>query len=583
MMNASTSSQASKTRRRVLALLVSITVCLSLLFTAQAYAAPSQGVGGNDSATKTARSVEGSWKNTSGSWWYSYSDGSYENSGWKQIDGAWYYFDGAGWMKTGWLKTGGTWYYLTSSGAMATGWQKVGGSWYFLKSSGAMATGWILDGNTWYHCDGSGAMQTGWIKTGGAWYYLTSSGAMKTGWLKQGGTWYYLKDSGAMATGWVLDGNTWYYTNGSGAMQTGWLSTGGKWYYLKGSGAMAIGWQKVGGTWYYLTGSGAMATGWQKVGNVWYYLNSSGAMQANTWVGDYYLQGDGSMATSKWIGNYYVGSDGKWIKGYSGSTGSQGGSNNGSQGDLGGEESSYEAAYARGVQGFFDWFNDWDGKTIKNISFDDFENLCRSQAINAGVDITIGTDYANRNNPGNLDNFDLAIQVMEEVNELRIQNGLDELVFDQRLYALGCVSNQYASNLSVSNPHYVASMLNVGENLAWGGGVSTAINGWYYNEKERWESSGYAKVRQAFNSYSGSFNEKLISLSQQYPNEFNRVGHYLNIINPNYEYTGAAVAYSSSAYTTTYEQSFSSAIHGQVYKVSDLRVAFDTYMDYIKG
>ncbi|MEY8562423.1 CAP domain-containing protein [Eggerthellaceae bacterium 3-80] len=240
---------------------------------------------GSSATTKpsTPTKVTGSWKQSSGRWWYSYSNGTYAK-GWKQISGTWYYFNASGWMLTGWQKIGGSWYYLKSSGAMATGWQKVSGSWYYLHSSGAMATGWI--------------------QVGGSWYYLNSSGSMLTGWQKIGGSWYYLKSSGAMATGWI--------------------QLGGSWYYLKSSGAMATGWLKVGGTWYYLRSSGAMATGWLQLSGKWYYLYSSGAMAHNRWVGNYYFDGSGVMVTSRWVGSYYVGSDGKWIPNY-GSSSSIGG------------------------------------------------------------------------------------------------------------------------------------------------------------------------------------------------------------------------------------------------------------------
>lgn len=152
----------------------------------------------------------GTWKKTSGKWWYAYSNGGYAKSGWAQIGGAWYLFDSAGWMKTGWQKVGGTWYYLSGSGAMKTGWLKSGGSWYHLKSSGAMDTGWQKIGGSWYYLKSSGAMAIGWQKIGDAWYHLKSSGAMSAQ------TWvgdYYLLSSGAMAT------NQWigqYYVGADG-------------------------------------------------------------------------------------------------------------------------------------------------------------------------------------------------------------------------------------------------------------------------------------------------------------------------------------------------------------------------------
>ncbi len=173
----------------------------------------------------------GTWKQSSGKWWYAYSGGGYAKSGWASIGGKWYLFDKSGWMLTGWQKVSGKWYYLKSSGEMAVGWQKVGKSWYYLKSSGDMATGWQ--------------------KIGKSWYYLKSSGEMAEGWQKVSGKWYYL---------------------------------------APGSGAMATGWQKVGGDWYYLDSSGAMASS-KWVGN--YYVGSSGAMEVNTWVGNYYVGDDG--------------------------------------------------------------------------------------------------------------------------------------------------------------------------------------------------------------------------------------------------------------------------------------------------
>lgn len=93
---------------------------------------------------------QGTWKKSSGKWWYAYNGGGYAKSGWAQIDGKWYLFDGAGWMKTGW--------------------QKVGGSWYYLKGSGAMAANtWIGD----YYVDGSGVMATNcWIGK----YYVDANG-----------------------------------------------------------------------------------------------------------------------------------------------------------------------------------------------------------------------------------------------------------------------------------------------------------------------------------------------------------------------------------------------------------------------
>lgn len=118
----------------------------------------------------------GTWKKSSGKWWYAYPGGNYAKSGWAKIDGNWYLFDKSGWMKTGWQKVSGKWYYLKSSGSMATGWQKIGKAWYYLKTSGEMAEGWQKISGKWYYLKlGSGAMASNkWIGN----YYVGSSGAM---------------------------------------------------------------------------------------------------------------------------------------------------------------------------------------------------------------------------------------------------------------------------------------------------------------------------------------------------------------------------------------------------------------------
>lgn len=156
----------------------------------------------------------GQWKQDSRGWWYSFDNGGYPTSCWKQIDGAWYHFDSSGYRQTGWLKLDGTWYYLNGNGVMTTGWQSVGGSWYYLNGSGEMQTGWISVGGRYYYLNSSGVMQTGWQRIGGEWYYLDGSGAMATGWQSLDGKWYYFGSNGAMYTSTYVDGR---YVDGSGA------------------------------------------------------------------------------------------------------------------------------------------------------------------------------------------------------------------------------------------------------------------------------------------------------------------------------------------------------------------------------
>lgn len=137
------------------------------LGTGSAATNPNETVGQGDSETVVTKpKPAGTWKKTSGKWWYQNANGSYPRSSWKEIDGKWYHFDARGYMQTGWLKIGGKWYYLNASGDMATGWKTVSGKRYYLNSSGAMKTGWQKISNTWCYFASSGAMKTGWLKSG---------------------------------------------------------------------------------------------------------------------------------------------------------------------------------------------------------------------------------------------------------------------------------------------------------------------------------------------------------------------------------------------------------------------------------
>lgn len=288
---------------------------------------------GNTAAQKpgTAPTVTGTWKLTSGRWWFQLDAKSqqtlqapknYPVDAWVVINGKRYHFDGQGYMDVNWKSLDGAWYYFGSDGAMRTGWQYISGAWYRLASDGVMLRGWFDDGRTRYYLNESGAMHTGWKQVEGKWYYFTGSGAMAKGWVKLGGTWYFLERStGVMLTGLIEDGGAEYYLAGSGAMLTGWHVIVSKWHYFHGSGAMAKGWLKLGGTWYYLdestgqmqtgwletdkqgtkyylTESGAMVTGWNVIKNQYYYFASSGVMQRSTWIG----------------GTYWVGADGVWVQ-----------------------------------------------------------------------------------------------------------------------------------------------------------------------------------------------------------------------------------------------------------------------------
>lgn len=94
-------------------------------------------------------------ENGSGSW--SYTEGYWLATGWRQIDGTWYFFDQLGQMKTGWIYDNGSWYYMDLSGAMQIGVIQIEGKIHLFSQNGAMQIGSTVINGKLYNFDNNGA------------------------------------------------------------------------------------------------------------------------------------------------------------------------------------------------------------------------------------------------------------------------------------------------------------------------------------------------------------------------------------------------------------------------------------------
>ena len=118
-----------------------------------------------------SEAANGTWKLSSGRWWYEYSNGSYAHS--EYIDGYW--LDGSGWYDSAWNGSWKSdsrgWWFQSGSWYPTAEWLKIDGEWYYFKASGYMACNeWV--GN--YYLKSSGAMaKNEWIGE----YYVGSDGA----------------------------------------------------------------------------------------------------------------------------------------------------------------------------------------------------------------------------------------------------------------------------------------------------------------------------------------------------------------------------------------------------------------------
>ena len=261
----------------------------------------------------------GKWVSNNVGKWYEYSDGTYENSGFKKIENETYYFTSNGYVKTGWLSVNNNWYFFKNSGCMITS-NWVGS--YYMDSDGKMKTNsFTPDG---YYCGADGVyVKNAWIKYDGNYYYVNANGLMKkNAWVGD----YYLGDDGVMKTNaFTPDG---YYVGADGAyLRNQKIEVDGKEYYLNAVGKVAKN-QWVGDYFIDMNGN-VVKNHW--AGNYWcgadgryvksswvddgrYYVGSNGVYVTNQWIGDYYLNGAGLVNKNAWVGNYWCGSDGKYVK-----------------------------------------------------------------------------------------------------------------------------------------------------------------------------------------------------------------------------------------------------------------------------
>lgn len=291
----------------------------------------------HETKEETIPRLIGKWVTDSHGKWYQYSNGTYEKSGFKQIDNHTYYFQSNGYVQVGWLLSNNDWYMFDSEGVMITGWN---GSYYFdengkmmknaftpdnycVGSSGAYLTNcWFKHDGKDYYADNNGhIVKNKWIGS----YYLGSDGAMVTNTFTPDG--YYCGSDGAYVTNcWIKVNDKDYYMNASGKVtKNAWIGD----YYLDSNGYI------VKNAWigsyyldqdgkyvrnaftpdgYYCGSDGAYVTNcWVKVNGKYYYMNAAGTVTKNAWIGSYYLGSDGAMLTNTYTPDgYYVGSDGLW-------------------------------------------------------------------------------------------------------------------------------------------------------------------------------------------------------------------------------------------------------------------------------
>ena len=252
----------------------------------------------NETKEETIPKLNGKWVTDSYGKWYQYSDGTFEKSGFKEINGKTYYFQSNGYVKIGKLSLDDATYMFDADGVMVTGWYGN----YYLEKDGKMKTNAFVD--DYYLGDDGQYVTSRWIHVDGKDYYMNAYGKMtKEAWQ---GAYYLGKDGVMVKNDFTPDG---YYVGASGAYLTSqWFKHDGKDYYVNSVGKV------VKNAWlgaYYLGSDGAMLK--NQFTPDGYYVGKSGAYLTNQKITvsgkDYYLNVYGTLAKNQWAGDYYVDSN----------------------------------------------------------------------------------------------------------------------------------------------------------------------------------------------------------------------------------------------------------------------------------
>ncbi len=191
---------------------------------------------------------------------------------------------------------------------------------------------------------------------------------------------------------------------------------------------------------------------------------------------------------------------------------------------------------------------------------------------------TTSTYYSYTNIGGSKDatslaNMKTAIEMIIQGNNYRTSEGVSTLKISATLMAISQV-NTNASAYTVSH----TSRGNVGENLAWG--YSDPYEGWYTMEKAVYDwlvNKGYSlsltTYSSVISSLSNSEKNQIVSDCNLDSTSFIQVGHYINLVYPDYVVTGGAYNQYGNYGKT----------HGQVfqYSASDAKDATTFYNEFM--
>ena len=179
--------------------------------------------------------------------------------------------------------------------------------------------------------------------------------------------------------------------------------------------------------------------------------------------------------------------------------------------------------------------------------------------------------------PTNLDNMIATIDYIKECNSLRKQNGLNELKVDLSLVVIAQIdASGNIAQLEHNSKWDHLGLYNCGENIAYGSKHYNPFKGWYDSEYKLYQDAI------ASGKYPNLENMTSMEVYSTWPDLWEKIGHYYNILDERYNYTGFALGqtvkvnpgcidysqtfgFTGSDYTMTvdeYEKSLTSYVNG---------------------
>ena len=210
-------------------------------------------------------------------------------------------------------------------------------------------------------------------------------------------------------------------------------------------------------------------------------------------------------------------------------------------------------------------------KQIAKGSLGFFESRGSTEAVKVLTDKTVNANLdavklGQAGDATSLENMKKALEWVHTTNDYRAKHNLPALSINDTLMAMA------QANADWSSTNYGhAKIFNVSENLAWG--YANPVDPWYA-EKSIYDAA--VKKDPSIASMSA------YELSQKDPSLYLQVGHYLNIINPEWTITGVGTNTTTDYKCDSEVFLWPNKSYGKTQTVNDYINSFNTYYDGLK-